>query len=106
VTEGGEDGEVRFHHLPAFSDGLLAQMFSHEVFALLLGEELISQALVEKIAGWRHSGFSVHSKVKALTSDPLDSLSRNHVYSLMMGGWEIDTKTHVLPSQSKTKLLS
>jgi hypothetical protein len=46
-----------------FSDGLLAQIFSREVFALLLKEELVSQALVEKIMGWRHSGFSVHSRI-------------------------------------------
>jgi hypothetical protein len=69
VTEGGEDREGRFHHLPAFSDGLLAQMFSRGVFALLLQENLISEALVEKIMGWRHSGFSVHSQVKASTSE-------------------------------------
>jgi hypothetical protein len=46
---------------------LLAQFFSREVFALLLRKELISQALVEKIAGWRHSGCSVHSLVRAKT---------------------------------------
>lgn len=47
----------------------MAEFFKREVFALLLGEELISEALVEKIAGWRHSGFSVHGKVKASTSE-------------------------------------
>ena len=67
VTEGGEDSEGRFHHLASFQDNLLAEFFSREVFALLLGEELISEALVEKIMGWRHSGFSVHSKVRAQT---------------------------------------
>ena len=67
MSEGGEDCEGRFHHVPGFSDGLLAQIFSREVFALLLGEELVSQALVEKIMGWRLSGFSVHSKVRAVT---------------------------------------
>jgi len=59
------DEEGRFDHVPAFSDGLLAQFFSREVFARLLEEELISEALVEKISGGRHSGFSVHSKVRA-----------------------------------------
>jgi len=44
-------------------------MFSREVFALLLQENLISQALVEKIMGWCHSGFSVHGKVKVSTSE-------------------------------------
>jgi hypothetical protein len=34
----------------------MAEFFKREVFSLLPGEELISEALVEKIAGWRHSG--------------------------------------------------
>ena len=55
--------ESRVHHIPFFSDSLLAQMFAREVFSLLLSVELISQALVEKIMGWHHSGFSVHSQV-------------------------------------------
>jgi hypothetical protein len=67
VTEGGEDRAGTFHHLAEFQDSLLADFFSREVFALLLRRELISEALVEKIAAWRHSGFSVHSKVKAKT---------------------------------------
>jgi hypothetical protein len=60
VTEGGEDFEGKFHHL--------AEFFKHEVFLLLLRQELISEAVVEKISGWRHLGFSVHAKVKAKTS--------------------------------------
>jgi hypothetical protein len=44
VTEGGEDSEGRFHHLASFQDSLLADFFSREVFALLLREELISEA--------------------------------------------------------------
>jgi hypothetical protein len=67
VTEGGEDSEERFHHLAEFQDSLLADFFKHEVFSLLLRQELISEAVVEKIVGWRHSGFSVHSKVKVKT---------------------------------------
>jgi hypothetical protein len=51
VTEGGEDSEGRFHHVASFQDSLLAEFFSLEVFALLLGKELISEVLVEKITG-------------------------------------------------------
>jgi hypothetical protein len=65
ATDGDEDSEGKFHHVAEFEDSLLAEIFKREVFALLLGEELISEALVEKLSGWRHSGFSVHSKVKA-----------------------------------------
>jgi hypothetical protein len=83
VTEGGQGAEGRFHHVPSFSDGLLAQMFSREVFALLLGEELISQALVEKIAGWRHSGFSVHSNVRAKTREEAERVGKYMIRALL-----------------------
>jgi hypothetical protein len=74
VTEGGEDPDGIFHHLAEFQDGLIAEFFSREVFAVLLGEELISEALVEKIMGWRHSGFSVHSKVRAQTRKEVERM--------------------------------
>ena len=64
-------------------DGLLAEFFKREVFALLLGEELISEALVEKIAGWRHSGFSVHSKVKASTSEEAERVGKYMIRPLL-----------------------
>ena len=83
MTEGGEDREGRSHHLIAFSDGLLAQMFSREVFSLLLGEELISQALVEKIVSWRHSGFSVHSKVRAETGEEAERVGKYMIRPLL-----------------------
>ena len=49
VTEGGEDSEGRFHHLAEFQDSLLAEFFKREVFALLLRQELISEAVVDRI---------------------------------------------------------
>jgi hypothetical protein len=73
VTEGGEDFEGTFHHVAEFQDSLLAEFFKREVFSLLLGEELIPEALVEKIAGRRHSGFSVHSKVKAKSKEEAEA---------------------------------
>lgn len=76
VTEGGEDSEGTFHHLSSFQDSLLAQMFAREVFVLLLREELISEAVVEKIAGWRHTGFSVHSKVRAKTREEAERVGK------------------------------
>src|SRR4030067_1973015 len=54
-----------------------------QVFALLLGEELISEALVEKIAGWRHSGFSVHSKVKASTKEEAERVGKYMIRPLL-----------------------
>jgi ribosomal protein S27E len=83
VTDGGEDSDGTFHHLAEFEDSLLAELFSREVFALLLGEELISEALVEKIAGWRHSGFSVHSKVKAKTKQEAERVGKYMIRPLL-----------------------
>jgi hypothetical protein len=83
VTEGGEDGEGRFHHVAEFQDSLLAEFFSREVFALLLRHELISEALVEKISGWRHSGFSVHSKVKASTKKEAERVGKYMIRPLL-----------------------
>ena len=54
-----------------------------QVFSLLLGEELISEALVEKIAGWRHSGFSVHSKVKASTKEEAERVGKYMIRPLL-----------------------
>ena len=38
---------------------------AYEVFLLLLGKQLINRDLVEKILLWQHTGFNVHSKVRA-----------------------------------------
>ncbi|HUU80780.1 MAG TPA: transposase, partial [Acidobacteriota bacterium] len=83
VTEGGEDSEGRFHHLVSFQDSLLAEFFKREVFSLLLRQELISEAVVEKIAGWRHSGFSVHSKVRAKTREEAERVGKYMIRPLL-----------------------
>jgi len=83
VTEGGEDVEGTFHHLAEFQDSLLAEFFRREVFTLLLGEELISEHLVEKIASWRHSGFSVHSKVKTSTKEEAERMGKYMICPLL-----------------------
>ncbi|MDH4270730.1 MAG: transposase [Candidatus Aminicenantes bacterium] len=83
VTEGGEDSEGMFHHVASFQDSLLAEFFSCEVFTLLLRRELISEALVEKIEGWRHSGFSVHSQVRAKTRKEAERVGKYMIRPLL-----------------------
>jgi len=83
VSEGGEDEEGHFHHVRTFDDGLIAEFFSREVFSLLLQEELISQEMVEKIAQWRHSGFNVHSKVRAQSRAEAEKLGKYMIQSLL-----------------------
>jgi len=58
-------------------------MFAREVFALLLREELISEAMVEKIMGWRHSGFSVHSQVRAKTREEAERVGKYMIRPLL-----------------------
>jgi len=83
VTEGGQDPAGKFHHLAEIEDSLLAEFFKREVFSLLLRQELISEALVEKIEGWRHSGFSVHSKVKAKTRKEAERVGKYMIRPLL-----------------------
>ena len=83
VTEGGEYSEGRFHHLAEFQDSLLAEFFKREVFSLLLRQGLISEAVVEKIEGWCHSGFSVHSKVKAKTKQDAERVAKYMIRPLL-----------------------
>jgi len=61
----------------------LAEFYKREVFALLLGEELISPEIVEMIASWHHSGFSVHSKVKASTKKEAERVGKYMIRPLL-----------------------
>ena len=65
ITEGGTTPDGVFHRVSRFHDEALQEIFTHEVFSLLLRKKLIGLPLVRKILGWRHTGFSIHSKVRA-----------------------------------------
>ncbi len=65
MSEGGTALDGAFHHISNFNDDLIQQLFTHEVSSLLLDEKLIGLSLMQKILSWRHTGFNVHSKVRA-----------------------------------------
>jgi ribosomal protein S27E len=67
VTEGGVDRAGTFHWIPRLDDGRLADVFAREVLRLLVGRGLLSEEWVERILSWRHTGFNVHSRVRART---------------------------------------
>jgi hypothetical protein len=67
VTDGGVDEAGVFHRIPRIDDSRLAEVFSREVLAFLVGRELLSPEWAERILSWRHTGFSVHSRVRAKT---------------------------------------
>jgi hypothetical protein len=58
-----------------FMTGLSREIFTHEVFSLLVQKKLIGLHFVQKILSWRHTGFSVHSKVRAETTSEAERVS-------------------------------
>jgi hypothetical protein len=67
VTEGGVDRAGIFHRIPRLDDARLADIFAREVLRLLVNRGLLSPEWGERILSWRHSGFNVHSRVRART---------------------------------------
>ena len=67
VSEGGADEAGIFHLIPRMDDARLSEIFAREVLAFLVRKELLSQEWAERLLSWRHSGFSVHSRVRAGT---------------------------------------
>jgi len=49
---------------------------AYEVFLLLLGKQLINRDLVEKILLWQHTGFNVHSKVRAECKEEAERIGK------------------------------
>ena len=70
----GEDGT--FFVLPPVPHRLLERRFRSEVLALLLREKEISEALAQRITGWRHTGFSVHNGVKVRDASARQKLAQ------------------------------
>jgi len=67
VTEGGVDKEGLFRKIPRIDDSRLAELFGREVLADLVRKELRSPEWAERLLSWRHTGFNVHSRVRAKT---------------------------------------
>ncbi len=67
ITEGGTAPDGTFHRVCRFHDEVIQEIFTHEVFSLLLRKKLIGLPYVQKILRWRHTGFNIHSKVRAQT---------------------------------------
>jgi hypothetical protein len=76
MTEGGTAPNGAFHHVSRFHDEVIQEIFTHEVFSLLLRKKLIGLPLVQKILHWRHTGFNVHSQVRAQTKSEAERVGR------------------------------
>ena len=75
VTEGGMDEAGVFHLVSRIDDARLAEIFAREVLADLVRKELLSPEWAERILSWRHTGFSVHSRVRARTKSEAERSS-------------------------------
>ena len=78
VSEGGQDREGRFYIVCRFNDDLLREIFTREVFSLLLRKQLINLTLIEKILCWRHTGF--HGPILSLKRLSFDEAQGQVIY--------------------------
>jgi hypothetical protein len=80
VTEGGADKAGLFHKIPQFDDSRLAEIFAREVLGFLVHQELLSPEWPERILSWRHTGFNVHSRVRARTKTEAERVGKYMPY--------------------------
>jgi len=83
VTEGGTDAAGVFHQIPRIDDSRLAEVFGREVLAFLVGRELLSPEWAERLLSWRHTGFSVHSRVRAKTKTEAERVGKYMIRPLL-----------------------
>ena len=76
VTEGGLGRAGIFHRLPRLDDARLAEIFAREVLRLMVGKGLLSPEWAERILSWRHTGFNVHSRVRARTKPEAERVGK------------------------------
>jgi ribosomal protein S27E len=76
VTEGGVDAAGVFHKIPGIDDARLAELFAREVLRMLVGRKLLSPEWAERILSWPHSGFNVHSLVRARTKPEAERIGK------------------------------
>jgi len=76
ITEGGATPDGSFHRVSRFHDEVIREIFTHEVFSMLLRKKLIGLPLVQKILRWRHTGFNVHSQVRAQTKSEAERVGK------------------------------
>jgi hypothetical protein len=98
VTEGGTDEAAVspvlmnwkrfmsagvFHEILRIDDLRLAEIFAREVLVMLVRKELLSPKWAERIFSWRHSGFSVHSLVRAKTRPEAERVGKHMVRPIL-----------------------
>ena len=72
-----------FHKVRSFDDGHISEVFSREVLRMLVGKELLSPEWAERILSWRHTGFNVHSRVRAKTKTEAERVGKYMIRPLL-----------------------
>ncbi|MGZ5469215.1 MAG: transposase, partial [Candidatus Aminicenantales bacterium] len=67
LSHGSNGPSGKSSTFPRIDDARLAEVFTREVLAFLVGRELLSREWPPWILSWQHTGFSVHSRVRART---------------------------------------
>jgi hypothetical protein len=83
ITEGGIAPDGTFHRVCRFHDEVIQKIFTHEVLSLLLRKKLIGLPLVEKILHWHHTGFNVHSQVRAQSKREAERIGKYMIRPLL-----------------------
>ncbi len=83
VTEGGVDEAGIFHKVPRIDDSRLAELFAREVLTTLVHMELLSPEWADRLLSWRHTGFNVHSRVRAKTKTEAERVGKYMIRPLL-----------------------
>ena len=83
VTEGGVDEAGIFHKIPRIDDSRLAEIFAREVLSDLVHKELLSPEWADRLLSWRHTGFNVHSRVRAKTKTEAERVGKYMIRPLL-----------------------
>jgi hypothetical protein len=83
VTEGGVDEAGMFHKILRIDDSRLAEIFGREVLGFLVHKELLSPEWADRLLSWRHTGFNVHSRVRARTKSEAERVGKYMIRPLL-----------------------
>jgi len=72
-----------FHKFRRIDDSRLAEIFAREVLADLVRKELLSPEWAERLLSWRHTGFNVHSQVRAKTKPEAERVGKYMIRPLL-----------------------
>jgi len=76
ALEGGFTNYDRFVYLPIGADEGMLRVWQATMLALFLQKKLIDQTRVNILKGWKHSGFSIESETRLLSTADREALGQ------------------------------